>query len=89
MPRQQSAEDRREKALRPGALNRANDRSFLEAWRARGGYEGALARASGAPAFAYSPGTTLPAKGHMPFPGHRHCGLWIWKEKGEFNARSQ
>ena len=87
MARQQTDEDRREKALHAGALNRANDRSFLETWRARGGYEGALVRSGAAETLAYSPGATLPAKGYMPFPGHRHCGLWIWKPKGEFDAR--
>lgn len=51
------------------AEDHAESAAFVARWRARGGYEGALAR-------QYEPVRYGPfaVRGHMPFPGHRHCG---------------
>lgn len=63
--------------LRTGEEARADSAAFLTRWREQGGYEGACRRAARAPSNDRWHPELHPiqaASGHMPFPGHRHCG---------------
>lgn len=53
---------------------REDTQAFLASYRERGGYEGALERRG--VARVYEDWEPRPAVGHMPFPGHKHCGEW-------------
>jgi hypothetical protein len=46
---------------------REDTAAFLASYRARGGFEGALARKER---------RATACTDHMPFPGHKHCGEW-------------
>ena len=66
----------RQMGYEAAAVERAKTDPFVLSWRQRGGFAGALARrAANAPTTA-GLGRPRPASGHMPFPGHRHCGEW-------------
>lgn len=63
------------------SIERAKTEPFLIRWREQGGYIGALSRQWRNPtddvlAVARVKYCAKAAVGHMPFPGHRHCGEW-------------
>lgn len=67
-----------DRCLKSHAEAAADGATFLDIWRGRGGYEGALARQRTTdalqPVWPKLLGPPMAATGHMPFPGHRHMG---------------